>query len=377
MNARERYREALLFGKPDKIPFSPGGPRESTRTRWEQEGLKDATKYMSELYKIVGFAPEPGKHPGASPGVSFQMIPTFEEKVLEHKDGHYIVRDWMGAITEISDEFDYTYIRSAKDFVTRKWHKFPVETRADWEEMKKRFDPATPGRYPKDFDERCRILADPRRDYTATIHFNGPFWQLREWCGMEGLCVLMADDPEFVSEMCEFWGDFVMRTMEPILDKADLDRVGISEDMAYKGHSMISPAMARKFLKPCYDLWVPAIKASGCPIIDMDSDGYIGELIPIWIESGINVCDPIEVAAHNDIIAFRKQFGRDMGYTGGVDKRAIAKGGKVIADEIERVLPVIKDGGYIPGCDHGVPHDISWPNFIEYARLLAGATGWI
>ena len=55
------------------------------------------------------------------------MIPTFEEKVLEHKDGHYIVQDWMGAITEISDEFDYTYIRSAKDFVTRKWHRFPVQ----------------------------------------------------------------------------------------------------------------------------------------------------------------------------------------------------------------------------------------------------------
>lgn len=377
MNSRERYREALLFGKPDKVPFSPGGPRESTRAQWEKEGLKDASRYMDELYKILGFRPEPSRHPPASPGVSFQMIPTFEEKVIEHKDGHYIVQDWMGAITEISDQFDYTYIRSAKDFVTRKWHKFPVETRQDWEEMKWRFKPDSPGRFPKDFEERCKILGDPKRDYMATIHFNGPFWQLREWCGMEGLCILMADDPELVLEMCEFWTDFVMKTMAPILDKMKLDRVGISEDMAYKAHSMISPAMVRKFLQPAYDRWVPAIKQSGCPVIDMDSDGFIGELIPIWIESGINVCDPIEVAAHNDIVEFRKQFGRKMGYTGGVDKRAIAKGGKVIAEELERVAPVVKDGGYIPGCDHGVPPDISWPNFVEYARLLARMTGWI
>ncbi len=55
-------------------------------------------------------------------------------KMLEHRDGHYIVQDWMGAITEISDEYDYTYIRSPKDFVTRKWHRFPVQNRADWEE---------------------------------------------------------------------------------------------------------------------------------------------------------------------------------------------------------------------------------------------------
>jgi len=47
-------------------------------------------------------------------------------------------------------------------------------------------------------------------------------------------------------------------------------------------------------------------------------------------------------------------------------------------DEVMRVVPpLLKEGGYIPGCDHGVPPDISWPNFIEYTRLLAQLTGWI
>jgi len=36
------------------------------------------------------------------------MIPEFEEKVLEHRDGAYVVQDWMGAIVEISDTYDYT-----------------------------------------------------------------------------------------------------------------------------------------------------------------------------------------------------------------------------------------------------------------------------
>ena len=27
--------------------------------------------------------------------------------------------------------------------------------------------------------------------------------------------------------------------------------------------------------------------------------------------------------------------------------------------------------------DHGVPPDISWPNFVEYTRLLAELTGWL
>ena len=134
------------------------------------------------------------------------MIPIFEEKVLEHKDGHYIVQDWMGAITEISDEFDYTYIRNAVDFVTRKWHKFPVENWDDWEQMKWRFNAEDPERFPDDLDERCAILRE--RDYPFTIHFNGPFWQLREFCGMEGLCMMMLTMPDLVHEMANFWMEF-------------------------------------------------------------------------------------------------------------------------------------------------------------------------
>jgi uroporphyrinogen decarboxylase len=141
---------------------------------------------------------------------------------------------------------------------------------------------------------------------------------------------------------------------------------------------MISPKMVRQFLLPAYKRWVSEIKGSGCPIVYMDSDGYVRELIPIWIEGGINYSGPNEVAAENDIVEYRKLFGRNMAYNGGIDKRAIAKGGQVIEEEMERVIPpLLKDGGFVPGCDHGVPPDISWPNFIKYSRILARMTGWL
>ena len=270
MTPRERYLQTYLFGKPDKTPFSPGGPRESTRLAWQSQGLPEGKNYMQALYEILGFEPERSYKPRASLGVSFRMIPTFEEKVLEHKDGHYIVRDWMGAITEISDKYDYTYIRSAKDFVTRKWHRFPVQTRDDWEEMKKRFDPRDPKRHPADLKDRCKILQN--RDYVLTFGFNGIFWQLREWVGMENLCIMMIDDPEFVHDMADFWTDFVSETMAPILENVTVDSVTINEDMAYKAHSMISPKMVREFQMPAYRRWVSELKNSGCPIVYMDSD---------------------------------------------------------------------------------------------------------
>jgi len=372
---RNLYLDTLLFRNPERIPFSPGGGRESTLRAWHQQGLPEDKDPYTAVLEILGITPPPGGWVGIP--VDFRMIPLFEEKVLKHEDGHYIVQDWMGAITEISDEFDYTYIRSARDFVTRKWHKFPVETREDWAEMKRRYVVDAPGRFPADFAEQAKKIDAQRSDSISTIHVNGPFWQLREWCGFENLCMLCIEDPDFVAEMAEFWSDFISQCIDRITAHVPIDRFGISEDMAYKAHSMISPAMAREFLQPAYRRWVKQIFAAGGSVIDMDSDGFIGELIPIWIEAGINVCDPIEVAAYNDINEFRKQFGKKIGYTGGVDKRAIAKGGEVITAELKRLEPVIKDGGYLPGCDHGVPPDISWPNFIEYSRQLAKLTGWL
>jgi len=375
MTPRERYRQTLLFGNPDRVPLRPGGPRESTLDAWHRQGLPEGVDHSRYLLEILGIEPETTRPP-VSHGVSFKMIPIFEEKVLEHRDGHYVVQDWMGAITEISDEFDYTYIRGARDFVTRKWHKFPVENRSDWEEMKWRYDPDIPGRFPDDFEARCAQMQD--RDYVVNLHFNGPFWQLREWLGFENLCLKMIEEPDFITELISFWTDFVSRTMAPVLQRVEVDYVLFSEDMAYKRFSMISPAMVRRFLVPAYQRWVPEIRASGCPLVMVDSDGYIGELIPIWIENGIHSTIPIEVAAGNDIVEYRRVCGTQMAFVGGIDKRALAAGGKVMEEEIMRAVPpLLKEGGYIPGCDHGVPPDISWPNFVEYTRLLAKLTGWL
>ena len=374
---RQRTREALLFGAPDRIPLEPGEGRKSTRERWRREGLPEtvAPREIPEYaYRQAGGKlPWPKEAPGFP--VAQEMMPAFEEKVIERKKDSQIVQDWKGNICEIGNEFTPEYLRQAIDFVTRRWIKCPVENEADWRDMKKRYDPEAPKRLPENPLAAGRDAAASEAFFG--VCFNGPFWQLREWCGFENLCMFFYDRPGLVAEMLEFWKEYVARLLARTFEYARPDFVHLSEDMAYKGFSMISPRMTREHLLPIYKHWGEIIRRAGVPIYAMDSDGYIGELIPIWIEAGINVCDPMEVAAGNDIVKFRKQFGRDMAYRGGVDKRAIAKGGAAIEAEIRRVEPVIRDGGFIPGCDHGVPSDVSWPHYVHYTGLLAKATGWM
>ena len=78
MNKRERFRETLLFGSPDRIPLEPGHPRESTLEAWHQQGLPEDIDWHDYLMQVLGIRHEPTQ-PRVDLGVSFQMIPTFEE----------------------------------------------------------------------------------------------------------------------------------------------------------------------------------------------------------------------------------------------------------------------------------------------------------
>ena len=364
----------MLFKPVDKIPLWADDARESTLKRWHNEGLPKDVHWFDYILDTLGIPIQPSKEL-PDHHVNTKMIPTFEEKVLRHENGHYIVQDWMGAITEISDEYDVTYIRNPVDFVTRKWHKFPVTTPEDWREMKKRYDPDAPERYPANTPQLGTLMAD--RDTVSGFTISGPFWQLREWLGFENLCLAFIDQPEFVADMVDFWCAFGIKMIERTTSQIPIDSLYLTEDMAYKAHPMISPAMTREYLLPVYRKWVQAARKNGVQLITMDSDGYVDDLIPIWIEAGINVNCPVEVAAHNDITLYRKKYGTAIAYTGDIDKRAIAAGGKIMEMEVQRVVqPFLAGGGLIPGCDHGVPSDVSLQNYMDYTRLRAQLTGW-
>ena len=107
----------------------------------------------------------------------------------------------------------------------------------------------------------------------------------------------------------------------------------------------------------------------------MDSDGDIRQLIPLWLECGVNLFVPLEVAAGMDVVALRAEYGKDVLMMGGFDKRILAAGRHEITRELERIRPVIEGGGYIPGCDHGIPHDVSFENyccFIDGLKVIYG-----
>jgi uroporphyrinogen decarboxylase len=360
MNGRQRFLESLSFGNPDKVFLTTHfGPRQSTLDRWHGEGLPEDDSYI----RIHGL-----EHSGGV-SLNFGPLPAYREEVLKEFGDHKIIRDGMGAVVE------YEKVPATPGFVTRKWHEFPVKNSDDWEEMRWRYNPKSPARYPDYWPDEVKSLRD--REYPLGMTFASLFWRIRDWTGLKNLSIMFYRDPDLVHDMMDFWTGFVLDLTDRLLRDVDLDYIILNEDMAYKGRAMISPDMMREFMVPGYEKWVKKFREHDVPIIMMDCDGYIHELAPVWIEAGINSVTPIEMMAGNDILKLRDELGHNLSFMGGIDKTKIARGGRVLEREFESKVPqLLEDGGYIPSCDHGIPPDVSYQNYCQFISLLKKYCGW-
>lgn len=287
--------------------------------------------------------------------------PQFKEKLLEEDEEYKTYIDSYGIKTKIRKKGT-----SAPMLLS-----FPIANRRDFERYKEHYDKDYSKRLPKNWDALTRTLR--KRDYPIRLggYPFGFFGFPRHLMGVQGFFLTLYDDPTLVREINEFFLHFVMEYWAGILEKIAPDCVLIWEDMAGKTGSMISPVMFREFMLPYYLRIVDFVHQYGVKNIFVDSDGFIEELIPLWVEAGVTGIFPIEVQSGNDIIRIRGKYPQ-LQLLGGVDKRVLIAGSSEedIDGELRKVEKVLKTGGYIPHIDHHVPDDACWENFRYYRNRL-------
>jgi hypothetical protein len=291
-------------------------------------------------------------------------MPGFEYEVIEETERYLIARGGTGIVTKALKEGMVRGTRWCMD----EYIGFPVTDRASFRDLKRRYDPATPERYPANWEELKAEWA--ARDYPLFLQTNGSFGfysQLRSWVGTLPLSYLFYDDPALIEEMVEFVTDFFLATVERALQEVNFDCFNFFEDLSGKGGPLISPDLFRKFLLPGYQRVIDRLKQAGIKYVWVDSDGNCEALIPLWLEAGVTGLWPLEQASDMDPLRLRQQYGRDLFLAGAIDKLEIAKGREAIARELASKLPpLLESGGYIPFLDHTFPPDISYDSLQFY-----------
>lgn len=350
MNSRERYWATTHYGDRDRLFHWEMGPYEETLRRWHEQGLPAGDNWRT-YGGYDGFATAP-----PSPG----LIPGFEYKVLEETEEYEIYRDGDGVIKKKIKDVIYPAMPQ--------YLEYPLKGKDEWPDFKKRMNPDDPARFPANWEDLKKQYAE--RDYPLGINAGSIFGWLRNWMGIENISLAFYDDRAFIEQAAEEMGDYMVAFLDKALEGVEYDYGLFWEDMAYKSASLISPKLYKEIFVPQYRRITDRLHLAGIDVMMLDSDGNVDELIPIWLDLGINFIYPMEVAAGMDVIALRKKFGKELIIGGGIDKRILASNKAAIKDMVDEKIPLMQEGGYVPGCDHAMPPDIPWENYLYYRELL-------
>ena len=356
MNTRERFYKVCNFEPVDHPPrFDCLGFWGATTERWRREGLPPDVP-AEQYFGMDGWHVLP-----VDSGLTHNPYrPPFEHQVLEEDERTVTYRDGCG-ITK-RDRKDRAEL-SMSQFL-----QFPVSCRKDWEDLKWRLDPGDPGRYP-DWGEMREQFGN--RTVPLTLHICGGYGWPRNFFGEEKLAYVYYDDPVLMHEIMQHWMEFYKGICGRTLPNADCDFVYIWEDMAFKNGPLIGPNLFKEFMLPYYKEVVACIRSHGIQHVMVDSDGDNRPILDLFVEAGVNIFFPLEIAANMEPVEIREKYGRKLVLWGGIDKRVLSKDRTAIEHELVRKVPqMIDSGGFIPGIDHSVPPDVPFENYKFYVELL-------
>mgnify|MGYP006279526389 CR=1 FL=1 len=340
-----------------------------TLRRWVGEGCpKDIVEeiqseigdgcFHQKFDQLIGTDHGEGREQTFGLPIHNQMNPKFEPEVLESDDKTEVRRDANGVVAR-------WWKGGGSDASIPEYLEFPVTDRESWRKVKERFRVDDPERTL----DPARI--DRARDAAASgsaiqMFTRGFYGQLRNWVGVENLSYLFYDDPDLVEEMAHHWTDIILRSIEQLPDDVPVHSMGWWEDMCFNHGPLCSVEQFETFFVPCYQRVMDALAEHGCRVSWVDSDGNIHPIAHGWLKAGVNVMFPCEVAAGTDMFKLREQFGPSVRLKGGIDKIAIARGRDAIDRELDRIAPLLEQGGFVPHLDHLVPPDIAFDDYMYY-----------
>lgn len=335
--------------------------------RWLAEGhIESKSKeYLAQLFNFD----EVGHYDLRGLGwTTAEFFPAFTSEIVEDRGKYEVVVDDAGR--------HVLYFKGRRDGFMPEYIDHPVKDMKSWRDLCKwRLDYNNKDRY-SNFNlkvNEAKIAAKTGKIITQKVV--GAYMYLRSLIGPEDLLYMFYDSPELIHDCMETWLNLADNVIGMHQKHVTIDELFIGEDICYNHGSLISPDMMKEFLFPYYQQLITNIKSrqidkSRQLYFQVDTDGFSTPVIELYQELGMNVMSPFEVASGCDVVEIAKQF-PNLVMTGGIDKRILATTKAKIDEHIDYILPYMKKrGGYIPTCDHGVPEEVSFENYMHFRKRL-------
>jgi hypothetical protein len=196
----------------------------------------------------------------------------------------------------------------------------------------------------------------------------GFLWFPRTLLGFETLMLAYYDQPELIHRINQDLLEFNLRLLEQIGACCVPTFTTIAEDMSYNHGPMVSRRICEEFMTPYYLPLVERLREMNALVI-VDTDGDCTKLVP-WLQSvGVDGVLPLERQAKVDGMVLRQLY-PTLGIVGHFNKLVMHRGEEAMRREFERLVPLMRMGGFVPSVDHQTPPEVSLDDYRVYLRLL-------
>ncbi|WP_294505080.1 uroporphyrinogen decarboxylase family protein [uncultured Victivallis sp.] len=329
---------------------------------WRSDGLPEGSEEELFSYEPAGKANLWGLG-----WTEAALVPAFPERILEDRGETEIVQDRAGR--------GVLYFKGRRQGFMPEYVSHPVTDMRSWQEnVKPRMQFDQPGRIAERKAEAAIAKEAYERNHSLVCqNIIGGYMYLRSLFGPEALLYAFYDMPEVVHDCMKSWLELADAVTALHQKFVTIEEVFFGEDICYNHGPLISPEMIREFLFPYYQQLLTNIRRrqpehTGL-YIQLDTDGDAQSIIDLYVEGiGCNIFSPFEVASGSDVVAIGRKY-PEIVLTGGFDKRILAAGRAAIDREVDRIFPIMfKRGGYWPTCDHGVPAEVNWRDYLHFRK---------
>ena len=176
-------------------------------------------------------------------------------------------------------------------------------------------------------------------------------------------------NPDFfkklIDKVLEFHVAFIDRFFSAAGGKIDFFRIG--DDFGTQQGLLIDTDTWKTFFQPAFRAMADTAKKYGAHYYQ-HSCGSIRDLIPLFIETGVEVIDPLQVKANGMIpVELKNEFGNRITFSGGIDEQELLPLGspEQVKQEVLRMIETMSPGGgYFLGPTHNFQDDIPTENIV-------------
>jgi uroporphyrinogen decarboxylase len=187
-------------------------------------------------------------------------------------------------------------------------------------------------------------------------------------CGFANWLVQLKINREFCEALLDRALDIQLAMAEETLQALgdNVDILYLADDYGIQTGPLISPALFRQVFKPRMARVIRFLRERSPAPIAFHSCGSVAALIPDFIDVGVQILNPIQVAAADmDTARLRREYGQHLIFWGAVDTQHVLPHGTPDAVRSEVARRVRDLGpGYIPASVHNIQAEVPPENIV-------------